>query len=70
MFMNHKHSKEVQKLKSKMEDKRPEINFSTVKRLLKIVTKEHKLRLILVFICIVISSVVKRSAVGLGLKSI
>ena len=49
-------------MKSKMEDKRPEINFSTVKRLLKIVTKEHKLRLILVFICIVISSVVSVSA--------
>ena len=45
-----------------MKDKRPELNKGTVKRLLKIVTEKYKKHLILVFICIVISSVVSVSA--------
>ena len=60
--MSHKHSKGVQKLKSKMEDKRPELNKGTVKRLLKIITERYKKHLVLVFVCIVISSVVSVSA--------
>ena len=60
--MSLKHSKGVQKLKSKMKDKRPELNKGTVKRLLKIVAEKYKKHLILVFICIVISSVVSVSA--------
>ena len=52
MFMNHKHSKGVQKLKNKMEDKRPELNKGTVKRLLKIITEKYKKQLVLVFVCI------------------
>ena len=60
--MNLKHSKGVQKLKSKMEDKRPELNKGTVKRLLKIITERYKKHLVLVFVCIVISSVVSVSA--------
>ena len=46
----------------KMQNKRPEIKWSTVKRLLKIITKTYKKQLVLVFICIVISSVVSVSA--------
>lgn len=49
-------------MKSKMEDKRPELNMGTVKRLLKIITEKYRKHLILVFICIVISSVVSVSA--------
>ena len=45
-----------------MEDKRPQINFKTVKRLLKIITSKYKKRLILVFLCIVISSIISVSA--------
>ena len=45
-----------------MEDKRPELNIGTVKRLLKIITEKYKKHLVLVFICIVISSVVSVSA--------
>ena len=45
-----------------MKDRRPELNKGTVKRLLKIVTEKYKKHLILVFICIVISSVVSVSA--------
>ena len=43
-----------------MKDKK--INFDTVKRLLKIITKSYKKRLWVVFICIVISSIVSVSA--------
>ena len=49
-------------MKGKMEDKRPELNIGTVKRLLKIITEKYKKHLVLVFICIVISSVVSVSA--------
>ena len=49
-------------MKSKMKDKRPELNKGTVKRLLKIITEKYKKHLILVFICLVISSVVSVSA--------
>lgn len=45
-----------------MNDKRPKMNFNTVKRLLKIILKSHKKRLILVFVCLFISSVVSVSA--------
>ena len=45
-----------------MKDKRPEINGKTVKRLLKIVTTSYKKRLVLVFVCLLISSVVSVSA--------
>ena len=45
-----------------MEDKRPELNMETVKRLLKIITEKYKKHLGLVFVCIVISSVVSVSA--------
>lgn len=45
-----------------MKDKRPELNKGTVKRLLKIITERYKKHLILVFICLVISSVVSVSA--------
>ena len=45
-----------------MKPKRPEINFGTVKRLLKIITKTYKKRLFLVFICIIISAIVSVSA--------
>ena len=45
-----------------MEDKRPEINFETVKRLMKLIANKHKKRLVLVFVCIVISSIVSVSA--------
>ena len=60
--MNLKHSKGVQKLKSKMKDKRPALNKGTIKRLLKIITEKYKKHLILVFICLIISSVVSVSA--------
>lgn len=45
-----------------MKEKRPDINFGTVKRLMKMITKKYKKRLFFVFICIVISSVVSVSA--------
>ena len=45
-----------------MEDKRPELNKGTVKRLLKIISEKYKKHLVLVFICLVISSVVSVSA--------
>ena len=45
-----------------MEDKRPELNKGTVKRLLKIITERYKKHLFLVGICLVISSVVSVSA--------
>ena len=45
-----------------MENKRPELNKGTVKRLLKIITEKYKKHLVLVFICLVISSVVSVSA--------
>ena len=45
-----------------MKDKKPEINGKTVKRLLKMITTSYKKRLVLVFICLVISSVVSVSA--------
>lgn len=49
-------------MKNKMEDKRPEVNKGTIKRLLKIIMSKYKKRLILVLICLVISSVVSVSA--------
>ena len=45
-----------------MENKRPKLNFSTVKRLLKIIFSSYKKELILVFVCLIISSVVSVSA--------
>ena len=45
-----------------MEDKRPELNKGTIKRLLKIVLDKYKKHLIIVFICLIISSVVSVSA--------
>ncbi len=45
-----------------MEDKRPQLNKGTVKRLLKIISEKYKKHLVLVFICLVISSVVSVSA--------
>ena len=45
-----------------MNDKKPRIDFKIVKRLLKMITETYKKRLILVFICLVISSVVSVSA--------
>ena len=45
-----------------MNDKRPQVNGKTVKRLLKIVTLDHKKKLIIVFICLILSSVVSVSA--------
>ena len=47
---------------SKMQDKRPQLNMNTIKRLLKIMTKTYKKRLVLVFICLIISAVVSVSA--------
>lgn len=49
-------------MKNKMEDKRPKVKKGTVKRLLKIITSRYKKRLILVLICLLISSVVSVSA--------
>ena len=46
----------------KMEDKRPELNKGTVKRLLKIISEKYKKHLVLVVICLIISSVVSVSA--------
>lgn len=45
-----------------MKDKRPKISGDTVKRLLKIITKSYKKYLVIVLICIIISSVVSVSA--------
>ena len=45
-----------------MNDRRPKINFNTVKRLLKIILKSYKKRLTVVFVCLFISSVVSVSA--------
>ena len=45
-----------------MNKKRPKMNFNTVKRLLKIVMESYKKRLILVFVCLLVSSVVSVSA--------
>ena len=45
-----------------MKDKRPALNKGTIKRLLKIITEKYKKHLILVFICLIISSVVSVSA--------
>ena len=45
-----------------MNDKRPKMNFNTVKRLLKMILKSYKKRLVIVFICLFISSVVSVSA--------
>lgn len=45
-------------MSKKMQDKRPQINGKTVRRLLKIVTDSYKKILIIVFICLLISSVV------------
>ncbi len=45
-------------MSKKMQDKRPQINMNTVKRLLKLITQTYKKRLVLVFICLLISSVV------------
>ena len=45
-----------------MNDKKTKINFSTVKRLLKIITSKYKKRLFVVIICLVISSIVSVSA--------
>ena len=45
-------------MNNKIQDKRPQINMKSVKRLLKIITSTYKKRLILVFICLLISSVV------------
>ena len=41
-----------------MMDKRPQIKFSTVKRLLKLITSRYKKRLVLVFLCLIISAIV------------
>ena len=60
--MNLRPNKEVRKLKDKMEDKRPKVKKGTIKRLLKMITSRYKKRLILVLICLVISSVVSVSA--------
>ena len=48
-------------MKNKMEDKRPGVKKGTIKRLLKIVTTSYKKRLVLVAICLIISSVVSVS---------
>ena len=48
--------------KKTMQDKRPKISGNTVKRLLKIIVSNYKKFLIVVFICIVISSIVSVSA--------
>lgn len=45
-------------MSKKMQDKRPQLNMNTVKRLLNIITRNYKKRLVLVFICLLISSVV------------
>ena len=45
-----------------MKDKRPKVKKGTVKRLLKIITSKYKKRLILVAVCLLISSVVSVSA--------
>ena len=45
-----------------MNNKRPKMNFNTVKRLLKMILKSYKKRLVIVFICLFISSVVSVSA--------
>ena len=45
-----------------MKDKRPALNKGTIKRLLRIITEKYKKHLILVFICLIISSVVSVSA--------
>ena len=45
-----------------MNEKRPKMNFNTVKRLLKMIMKKYKKSLIIVFICLFISSVVSVSA--------
>lgn len=45
-----------------MNDKRPKMNFNTVKRLLKMILKSYKKSLVIVFICLIISSVVSVSA--------
>lgn len=45
-------------MSKKMKDKRPQINGKTVKRLLTIVTGSYKKILVIVFICLLISSVV------------
>ena len=45
-----------------MNDKRPKMNFNTVKRLLRIIMKSYKKRLLLVFVCLFISSIVSVSA--------
>lgn len=60
--MNHKRSKEVQKLKNKMKDSRPKVKKGTIKRLLKNITARYKKRLLLVLVCLIISSVVSVSA--------
>ena len=39
-------------------DKRPQIKGTTIKRLLKLITSRYKKRLVLVFICLVISAIV------------
>ena len=49
-------------MSNKMEDKRPKVKKGTVKRLLKIITSRYKKRLLLVAICLLISSVVSVSA--------
>ena len=49
-------------MKDKIEDKRPEVKKGTIKRLLRIVTEMYKKHLILVLVCIIISSVVSVSA--------
>lgn len=51
-------NKEKNDVKKQMQVKRPEVDFKTVKRLLKIITITYKKRLILVFVCLIISSVV------------
>ena len=45
-----------------MNNKRPKMNFNTVKRLLKMILKSYKKSLVIVFICLIISSVVSVSA--------
>ena len=45
-----------------MKDKRPELNFKTVKRLLKMILFSYKKRLLIVFVCLILSSVVSVSA--------
>ena len=47
---------------SKMQDKRPQLSVDTIKRLFGMMFSKYKKRLVLVFICLIISSIVSVSA--------